>query len=102
MPKLVRLYLVSVAVGFALAAAFVAALVALDVAGLGRLVTGSGAGWLAGAVMVVLNGIVFSGVQFGIAVMGLADRGAGPRGGRRAPLAQPVPVAVPAAARRRR
>lgn len=102
MPKLIRLYIRSVAIGFAIAAAFVAGLVAFDVAGLRHLVLETDMGWLAGLMMVVFNGIVFAGVQFGIAVMGMAETGAGPRGGRRAPVGAPVPVPVAQASRRAR
>ncbi|MFN3643800.1 MAG: hypothetical protein ACK4TB_12875 [Gemmobacter sp.] len=103
MPKLIRLYIVSCAIGFAIAVAFVTALVAFDVARLGHLVLGTQGGWLAGLVMVVLNGIVFAGVQFGIAVMALAERPGGPRGGLRLPVFRaPVAVRVAAPSRRRR
>jgi len=92
MPALIRLYIVNVAIGFGLAAAFVAGLLALDVAGLRHLVFGSPAGWLAGAMMVLFNGVVFAGVQFGIAVMRMAEPGDGPQGGGRAPRLRPVRV----------
>ncbi len=57
MPKLVRLYIVNVAIGFALAFAFVSAIVWLDVGGLRHLVTGTEMGWLAFFMMVVFNGM---------------------------------------------
>jgi TRAP-type C4-dicarboxylate transport system permease small subunit len=97
MPKLVRLYIVNCALGFAIAAAFVAGLIALDVANLRHLVFGSSMGWLAAAMMVIANGVVFAGVQFGIAVMRMADPEDGPRGGRKQPMPirmEPVPVAA--------
>ena len=98
MPKLIRLYLVSVAAGFGLAAAFVALLLWADVGGLRHLVLGTDGGWLGGVMLFAFNGIVFAGVQFGVAVMRLAepedDR---PAGGLRGRL---VPAAVEAAARR--
>ena len=100
MPKLVRLYIVSVAIGFAIAVAFVAGLLWLDVAGLRGLVLGSQSGWLAGLMLVVFNGIVFAGVQFGYAVMALARDDAGGAGGRRMPnmpLMMPVLAKVRAA-----
>ncbi len=102
MPKLVRLYIVSCAIGFAIAAAFVAGLIALDVANLRHLIFGSSTGLLAAGMMVFFNGVVFAGVQFGIAVMLLAEPDDGPRGGRRRPL--PVrmePVRIEVASRRR-
>jgi hypothetical protein len=95
MPKLIRLYLVSIAIGFALSAVFVGALLWLDVAGLQRLILGSPGGWIGGVMLVLFNGIVFAGAQFGVAVMRMAepeDRG-GPRGG------CPVPALAPATQR---
>ena len=96
MPKLVRLYIQSVAIGFALACAFVVALVVMDVAGLRDLILGSEIGWIAALMMIVFNGIVFAGAQFAFAVMRMAEDGEGPRGGRmeRAPALVPVPVKV--------
>lgn len=100
MPKLVKLYITSVAIGFGLAVLFVGALVAMDVAGLQHLVLGSSTGWLAALMMVVFNGIVFAGVQFAIAVMRLADdRDDGPRGGRAVRL-ELIPVRAEAPARK--
>ena len=85
MPKLIRLYIVSVAIGFALAAVFVALLVWQDVAGLRHLIFGSEMGWVAALMMVMFHGVVFAGVQFAIAVMRMAEPPEGPRGGTRAP-----------------
>ncbi len=93
MPKLVRLYLSSIASGFAASLAFVALLLCLDVAGLRHLVLETAAGWIGGLMLLVFNGIVFSGVQFGIAVIRLAEDGEGrnrPPGGTRAPVLVPV------------
>lgn len=98
MPKLVRLYIVSVAIGFAISAGFVAALVAFDVAGLRHLVLGSDAGWLAGLMLVVFNGIVFAGVQFGYAVMALARPEEGGTPGTRRRIGAPLALRVPARA----
>ncbi|MFN3992492.1 MAG: hypothetical protein ACK4IU_06245 [Tabrizicola flagellatus] len=102
MPKLVRLYIQSVALGFAISAGFTAGLLWLDVAGLGHLVKASSMGWVAVAMLVVFNGIVFSAVQFAFRVMGMAEAEDGPGGGRgvREPVAVPVQVPVPVAARR--
>ena len=99
MPKLVRLYIVNVAIGFALSAVFLAVLLALDVAGLRGLILGSSSGWLAGVMIFVFSGTIFAGVQFGIAVMGMADKDDTPRGGLRQHLV-PAPVKVGAAVRR--
>lgn len=107
MPQLVRLYIVNVLIGFGIAAAFVVALVALDVAGLRHLILETDMGWLGGVMMVMFNGVVFAGVQFAIAIMRMADPDDGtPPGGRvlrpmRSDLV-PIPVHVPARARTRR
>lgn len=93
MPKLIRLYIQSIAIGFGLSVVFLGALVWLDVAGLGHLILGSSSGLVAAAMMVVFNGIVFSGVQFAIAVMRLAEEDDTPRGGLRQQLI-PIPVRV--------
>lgn len=74
LPRVVRLYIGQVAVGFALAATFVALLLWLNIAGLGRLILGSGVGWLALLMLWIFNGIVFAGVQFGISIMRQASR----------------------------
>jgi hypothetical protein len=95
MPKLVRLYIVNVAMGFALAAVFVAALVMLNVAGIGHLVMGSDMGIVAALMLWVFHGVVFAGVQFAIAVMNLAEDN-GPRGGKL------IPIRVEAVARKTR
>jgi TRAP-type C4-dicarboxylate transport system permease small subunit len=98
MPALVRLYIQSVALGFAIAAAFTGGLLWLDVAGIGHLVLGSDIGWIAAAMLVVFNGIVFSAVQFALRIMGMAESDDGPAGGRgaREPVLVPVRAAVPA------
>jgi hypothetical protein len=99
-PKLIRLYIVNVLIGFALALGFVVALVALDVAHLRHLILETSSGPLAFVLLVVSNGIVFAGVQFGIAVMRLAGDEPGPRGGRRAPVATNIPVRIESTAGR--
>lgn len=98
MPKLVRLYITSVATGFGLSVVFVMALLAMDVAGLRHLVLDTDKGWLAALMLVIFNGIVFAGVQFGIRVMGMADAGDPPKRGRPAPAASAEPVLVKAPA----
>ncbi|SEM98635.1 hypothetical protein SAMN05216227_1005144 [Pseudorhodobacter antarcticus] len=95
MPKLIQLYIVNVAIGFALALAFVSAIVFFDVAGLRHLVTGTEMGWLAFAMMVMFNGVVFASVQFAYAVMSMAAPGDGPKGGKKQGItAQLAPVHV--------
>ncbi len=77
MPNLVRLYIRECLLGFALAILFSMALVILNVANLGHLVSEVEGGWLAFAMLCVFNGIVFAGVQFGITVMRLGGASEG-------------------------
>ena len=104
MPALIKLYITQVAIGFALAAVFVAGLLWFDVAGLWHLVSNDSAGILAVAMLWVSNGIVFAGVQFAIRVMRMAedddDTPRGPRLQNR--LREPVLVPVRAQSRRDR
>ncbi len=107
MPKLIRLYIASVAIGFALSAVFLGLLVWLDIAGLGGLVLGSASGGAAALMLFVMNGIVFAGVQFAISISRLADDDTdddNPRGGHHArgraffrfgAQPSPVPVKIP-------
>ena len=82
MPKLIRLYIINVAIGFGIAAAFVAMLLYFNVANLWYLVTHSEIGWLAVLLLWLANGIVFAGVQFAIVIMKLKDSDNDePRGG---------------------
>lgn len=69
LPRVVRLYIASCLIGFVLAALFSALLIGLNVGGLRHLVATVEGGGLAVFLLVVFNGIVFSGVQFGIVVM---------------------------------
>ena len=103
MPKLIRLYIVNVAIGFGLAFVFTVMLIALDVAHLRHLVFATQGGWIAVVMLIVCNAVVFSGVQFAIAVMGLAERDGGPKGGRRwrvPSLSRPLPIKAFARSRR--
>lgn len=100
MPRLVRLYIWSVAIGFAMSAGFTALLLWLNVAGIGGLILGSKVGWIAAAMLFVFFGILFSGVQFAIRIMMMAESGDGPRGGLRQHLV-PQRVRAGAAVRRR-
>ena len=96
MPELVRLYIRSVFVGFSVSAVFTAALIWWYVAGIGHLIIGSDIGWIAAAMMVFFNGIVFAAVQFAFKIMAMADDNDGPKGGHGAlePVLVPVPVPV--------
>lgn len=97
-PDLIKLYIKSCVIGFFMAAVFVGLLMWFDVVGIGRLILASDIGLMAAFVFWVLNGIVFAGVQFGIAVMAMGndDDDDGRGGGMMLPvfLAQPVPVRV--------
>lgn len=73
MPELIRLYIVNVIIGFAIAAVFVAMLLWFNIANLWHLVTHSDKGLLAVFLLWFSNGIIFAGVQFGIAVMRQKD-----------------------------
>ncbi len=99
MPKLVRLYMQSVLIGFALSSTFTAVLIWQDVMGVGHLILASSVGWIAALMLFVFNGIIFAGVQFGLRVMLMAEDDEGPKGGLRqnAPaLVRPINVAFPA------
>lgn len=99
MPKLIRFYILNCIIGFTVSAVFTFAIMWFNVANLWHLVSSSDIGLMAIIVFWVLNGIVFAGVQFGVAVMLMADnddKDDGPRGGHR------IPVRVPASAEVRR
>lgn len=84
-PKLTTLYIRSCAIGFGAAAVFVALLLWMNVANLGHLILNSQDGLLALAILWIANGIVFAGVQFGVAVMSWRTDGSDGDSGRRAP-----------------
>ena len=94
MTDLVRLYIRSAILGFAISAAFTVGLIWWDVAGIGHLILGSDIGGIAAAMLVVFNGIVFGAVQFAFRIMAMAEDGDGPRGGHGAgePVLIPIPV----------
>ncbi len=95
MPKLIRMYIINVAIGFGIAAGFVAMLLYFNIGNLWHLVTHSDKGWLAVLVLWLANGIVFAGVQFAIAVMKMKDDDDdGPGGGLRERVAPPRPQAA--------
>ncbi|MGR3460641.1 MAG: hypothetical protein ACU0AX_07660 [Roseovarius sp.] len=73
MPKLIKLYITQVAIGFGIAGVFVALLLWFDIANLWHLVTNSSDGPLAVLILWLANGVVFAGVQFAIAVMRMKD-----------------------------
>jgi predicted branched-subunit amino acid permease len=69
MPDLVKMYIRQCAIGFLLSAIFVGLLLYFNVVNLWHLVTHTDVGILAIFLMWLFNGIVFAGVQFGIAIM---------------------------------
>ncbi|MFK7835355.1 MAG: hypothetical protein AB8B60_03980 [Sulfitobacter sp.] len=73
MPKIFRFYITHCAIGFGVSALFIAALLYFNVANLWHLISTSDIGLMALAVFWVLNGIVFAGVQTGVAIMLMAD-----------------------------
>ncbi len=81
MPKLVRLYITQVVWGFVISAVFVGVLLAFNVANLRHLITSSEIGLIALVMIWFMNGIVFAGVQFGYAIMSMAEKPGKPRGG---------------------
>jgi len=85
MPKLIRLYITHVLIGFGIAGVFVGMLLYFNIANLWHLISASDIGWLALLILWVANGIVFAGVQFAIAVMRMKDDDddEGPGGGLR-------------------
>jgi len=105
MPKLIRLYITQVVIGFAISAAFVGMLLYFNVANLWHLVTHSDVGILAVAILWISNGIVFAGVQFAITVMGMAGKDDDDdTGGKRddLPVMAADPVAIPVKVSERR
>lgn len=94
-PKLTTLYIRSCAIGFAAAAVFVGMLVWADVARLGHLVGHTDDGFLALGLLWLFNGIVFAGVQFGIAIMSLKTEDSDDdRRGRAEPVRALVPIRI--------
>ena len=96
MPDLIRLYIRSVLIGFFLAALLVGLLLGFNLANLRHLVTQSSDGPLALFLLWFFNGIVFAGVQFGIAIMGMSsgddDDDYHGGGGLREPALIPIPI----------
>ena len=99
MPELVRLYIKNVIIGFGLAVAFVGMLLWFNVANLWHLISTSDIGYIAVALLLVFNTVVFAGVQFAIVIMRMAEDET-PGGGKRDAIptvdaAQTVAVPVP-------
>ena len=68
-PRLMPLYLLHCAIGFALSAVFVALLLFFDIAGLQGLIFGADVGPLALFLLWFFNGTVFGSVQFAVMLM---------------------------------
>lgn len=101
-PKLPHIILVlwtQTLLGFAIAALFLAGLLAFDVGGLWRLVSTVPGGFLAAFLFWMLNGSVFAAAQFGIAIMTLKPAPQWPDASMAATL-RPSPI--PAVSRDRR
>lgn len=97
MPRLIRLYVRNVLIGFGLSAAFVTALLWFNVANLWHLISTSDMGIVAVIMLFMFNGIVFAGVQSAIAIMRLGDDENPPAGGKTLRVFhEPVPVKVTA------
>lgn len=91
MPDLVRLYIRSAVFGVVLGLAFTACLLWLDVGGLRHLLMASWAGYIGMFMLAFFHAALFSGVQFGIAVMLMEQR----EGGTPPRLRQPVTNLAP-------
>lgn len=83
MPRLVRLYLRSICWGFCLGLIFTLLILWSDAGGLRHLLLRAPGGWLGIALLIVFHALLFSGVQFAIAVMGMAETHSGGPGPRR-------------------
>ena len=95
MPSLVRFYITHCIIGLAVAGVFTAGILWFNVANLWHLISGSDIGIMAVVVFWMLNGIVFAGVQFGVAVMLMGDDDEddeGPHGGTRVPVRVPSTI----------
>ena len=97
MPELVHLYIKNVIFGFGLSLAFVGALLWFNVGNLWHLISTSDVGFIAIALLLVFNTVVFSGVQFSITIMRMAEDDTPPSGGKRdaIPVMAPEMVAIP-------
>lgn len=73
LPRLVRLYIRQVFVGFALAAVFAGLLIGFNVANLRNLILTTSGGGIAAFILFFFNGLVFAGVQFGLTIMRMAE-----------------------------
>ena len=102
MPKLIKMYITQVIIGFIVSAVFVGLLLWFNIANLAHLVTSSKEGLLAVFLLWLFNGIVFAGVQFAIRIMNMNDDDDEPRGGLRqhSMIREPALVRVPVQTKR--
>ncbi|MBW6399609.1 hypothetical protein KPL78_17250 [Roseomonas sp. HJA6] len=98
-PVAVRFMIMHGLIGFGLSALFVAAVLWADPGGVGRLILKHG-GVPVVAMLWFFSGLTFGSVQIGAAIMLRDGRDEPPRGRRLRLQAIPVPVTVPARARR--
>jgi hypothetical protein len=97
MPKLIKVYLQQIAIGFALSAVFTVILVVMNVGNLGHLVLHSADGYLGAFLIFFFNGLVFAAVQFGIKIMSMGsndDDDDEPRGGLKIGARNMIPVRI--------
>ena len=98
MPKLIRIYIQQIAIGFGLSAVFTAILLYMNVGNLGHLVFNSADGYLGLFLIFFFNGLVFAGVQFGIRIMRIGfedeDDDDDHHGGNRVRHSDPAPVRI--------
>jgi hypothetical protein len=97
MPKLVKLYIQQIAIGFGLSAIFTAILLYMNVGNLGHLVFQSSDGLLGLFLIFFFNGLVFAAVQFGIRIMRMGhedDDDDEPRGGTRVRHTDLIPIRI--------
>jgi len=86
MSQITRFVLLHGAIGFGIAAVFVALLIGTDTAGLGTLLRGAESSPLPALLLWFLCGLTFGSVQIGAAVMLLAEDDDEPQGGVRIPV----------------
>ena len=81
MPELIKLYIRHSLIGFGISAIFVALLLYFDVKNLWSMISRDEAAILVVFILWFFNGAVFASVQFGYAVMSLAEKKDGGSGG---------------------
>ncbi len=100
LPVAVRFMLLHGAIGFGIAAVFVALLMGTDMGGLGTLLRAADSHPFPALLLWFFCGLTFGSVQIGAAVMLLDTDEDPPAGGTRTPILVPIPI--PVRTRRRR